>query len=180
MVVRFIVFLTSATLICRGTDISKCFREFLGIRDNKSRLHVNSKGKGKPKHPIKLTTTITVHLQTYGPLESTNSEHIALMRQELAGWFKPGPEVVKRFSCSIQLIVKLSPLINMKMPPTAEKFSCSAMFSKKEFANVRNLRSVWRTKGVSIRPCFSKWDTMGNVSAKWRLLLRGRKRQRKP
>ena len=39
VVVRFIVFLTSATLICRGTDISKCFRETLGIRDNESRLY---------------------------------------------------------------------------------------------------------------------------------------------
>ena len=40
VVVQFIVFLTLATLICRGTDISKCFSEFLGIRDNKSRLYV--------------------------------------------------------------------------------------------------------------------------------------------
>ena len=39
VVVRFIFFLTSATLICRGTDISKCFRESLGIRDNESRLY---------------------------------------------------------------------------------------------------------------------------------------------
>ena len=38
VVVRFIVFLTSATLISRGTDISKHFRESLGIRDNESRL----------------------------------------------------------------------------------------------------------------------------------------------
>ena len=37
--VRFIVFLISANLICRGTDISKCFRESLGIRDNESRLY---------------------------------------------------------------------------------------------------------------------------------------------
>ena len=40
VVVRFIVFLNSATLICRGTDISKCFRESLGIRDNESRLYI--------------------------------------------------------------------------------------------------------------------------------------------
>ena len=39
-VVRFIVFLTSETLIFRGTDISKCFRESLGIRDNESRLYL--------------------------------------------------------------------------------------------------------------------------------------------
>ena len=39
MVVRFIVYLTSATLIFRGTDISKCFRESLGIQDNESQLY---------------------------------------------------------------------------------------------------------------------------------------------
>ena len=32
-------FLNSANLICRGTDISKYFRESLGIRDNESRLY---------------------------------------------------------------------------------------------------------------------------------------------
>ena len=40
MVVQFIVFLTLSTLICRGTDISKCFIESLGIRDNESRLYI--------------------------------------------------------------------------------------------------------------------------------------------
>ena len=34
-----IFFLNSVTLICRGTDISKYFRESLGIRDNESRLY---------------------------------------------------------------------------------------------------------------------------------------------
>ena len=33
-------FLNSANLICRGTDISKYFREFLGIRDTESRLYM--------------------------------------------------------------------------------------------------------------------------------------------
>ena len=32
--------LNSANLICRGTDISKYFRESLGIRDNESRLYL--------------------------------------------------------------------------------------------------------------------------------------------
>ena len=36
MVIQFIVFLTLSTLICRSTDISKCFSESLGIRDNES------------------------------------------------------------------------------------------------------------------------------------------------
>ena len=40
MVVQFIVFLTLSTLICRGTDISKCFSESFGIRDNESRLYL--------------------------------------------------------------------------------------------------------------------------------------------
>ena len=35
-------FLNSANLICRGTDISKYFRESLGIRDNESRLYIES------------------------------------------------------------------------------------------------------------------------------------------
>ena len=43
MVVQFIVSLTLSALICRGTDISKCFRESLGIRDNEVRLYVDSK-----------------------------------------------------------------------------------------------------------------------------------------
>ena len=38
VVVQFIVFLTLSTLICRSTDISKCFSESLGIRDNEIRL----------------------------------------------------------------------------------------------------------------------------------------------
>ena len=42
MVVQFIGFLTLSTLICRGTDISKCFSESHGIRDNESRLYFQS------------------------------------------------------------------------------------------------------------------------------------------
>ena len=38
--VRFIVFLNSANLICRGMDISKCFREFLGLRERESTVCV--------------------------------------------------------------------------------------------------------------------------------------------
>ena len=40
VVVQFIILLTLSTLICRGTDISKCFSESLGIRDNESRLYL--------------------------------------------------------------------------------------------------------------------------------------------
>ena len=42
VVVQFIVLLTLSTLICRGTDISKCFNESLGIRDNESRLYLQT------------------------------------------------------------------------------------------------------------------------------------------
>ena len=38
-------FLQSENLICRGTDISKCFRESLGIPDNESRLYMACKNK---------------------------------------------------------------------------------------------------------------------------------------
>ena len=51
---------------------------------------------------------------------------------------KPGSEVIKLFSCSTQLSMKFSLLINMKMPTVVgififitEKFLCSTMFSKK-------------------------------------------------
>ena len=40
VVIQFIVFLTLSTLICRSTDISKCFSESLDIRDNGSRLYI--------------------------------------------------------------------------------------------------------------------------------------------
>ena len=43
VVVQFIVFLTLSTLICRSTDISKCFSESLGIRDNRSRLYIKTR-----------------------------------------------------------------------------------------------------------------------------------------
>ena len=35
----YCIILTLSTLICRGMDISKCFSESLGIRDNESRLY---------------------------------------------------------------------------------------------------------------------------------------------
>ena len=40
VVVRFIVFLSSANLIGRYTDISQCFRESLTPRENESRLYI--------------------------------------------------------------------------------------------------------------------------------------------
>ena len=37
---------------------------------------------------------------------------------ELERWLKPGPEVIKLFSCSTQLSTKFIKLINVKMPTT--------------------------------------------------------------
>ena len=37
------IFLTSANLICRSTDISKCFRGSLRLRDNMRRLYMHKK-----------------------------------------------------------------------------------------------------------------------------------------
>ena len=54
VVVRFIVFLTSATLIFRGTDISKCFRKSLGIRDNESRLYLQNQNTGSTSGHLSL------------------------------------------------------------------------------------------------------------------------------
>ena len=34
------IFLNSANLICRSTDISKCFTESLRLPDNESRLYI--------------------------------------------------------------------------------------------------------------------------------------------
>ena len=52
VVVQFIVFLTLSTLICRSTDILKCFSESLGIRDNESRLYLNRRVFMMEKHLI--------------------------------------------------------------------------------------------------------------------------------
>ena len=47
-------FLNSENLICRGTDISKCFRGSLGIRDNESRLYNHLNGVCLLSHKFKL------------------------------------------------------------------------------------------------------------------------------
>ena len=52
VVVQFIVFLTLSTLICRSTDISKCFSESFGIRDNESRLYIYINMYGSNENPL--------------------------------------------------------------------------------------------------------------------------------
>ena len=69
--------------------------------------------------------------------------------------FHPGPEVVKLFSCSAQLIMKFSLLINMKMPTivgifiliSRESFMLSNVY-KKLFAITSDLRVISRTNFV--------------------------------
>ena len=62
---------------------------------------------------------------------------------------KPGPEVIKLFSCLTQLSLKFPLLINMKMPTIvgififiSRKKSWSAMFSKNEFVIVSKLKFI--------------------------------------
>ena len=50
-------FLNSENLICRGTDISKCFRESLGIRDIESQLYYFL-GKVRKLWPIGCVLTL--------------------------------------------------------------------------------------------------------------------------
>ena len=57
MVVRLIVFLNSADLICQGMDISKCFRESLRLPDNESRLYLCG------GHVVPVSRTITFNLK---------------------------------------------------------------------------------------------------------------------
>ena len=70
---------------------------------------------------------------------------------------KDWPRGYKTFLCSFQLSMKFSLLINVKIPIKvgvffsillAEKFSCSSMFSKEEFAIVSNLRYIIRTNFI--------------------------------
>ena len=61
VVVQFIVFLTLSTLICWGTDISKCFSESLGIRGNESRLYKTTSVKSAhPSDPVKVQSTLII------------------------------------------------------------------------------------------------------------------------
>ena len=52
------------------------------------------------------------------------------------------PQVIKHFSCSTQLSMKISLLINLKMPTISRKIFMLSMFSKKDFAVIHNLRFI--------------------------------------
>ena len=47
----FGIFLNSAHLLCRSTDISKCFRGSLRLRDNESRLYLCFRSLNRP-YPV--------------------------------------------------------------------------------------------------------------------------------
>ena len=69
VVVQFIVFLTLSTLICRSTDISKCFSESLGIRDNGCRLYLGNyrnycPGFRKPVNDLIVSKTSDISPET--------------------------------------------------------------------------------------------------------------------
>ena len=71
------IFLSSAHLICRSTDISKYFRGFLRLRDNESRLYHKNSEK-------------MVYLKYYQPIEECNMQ--------------PSRWKVDRGSCHIKLL----------------------------------------------------------------------------
>ena len=51
-------------------------------------------------------------------------EIMICVNQSLLEFTKPGPEVIKLFSCSTQLSMKFSPLIDVKMPTIVGILTC--------------------------------------------------------
>ena len=74
MVVRLIVFLIAANLICRSTDISKYFIVSLGVRDNESRLYWGVK-------------VLHVNPFTLSGLFYHNSLDWSISNSRVSGWF---------------------------------------------------------------------------------------------
>ena len=118
VVVQFIVFLTHSTLICRSADISKCFSESLGIRDNESRLYNFSRG--------------LVYFQIRKKV---------LFSSEMASVCFTFPSKPFRksvcfiFPCSTQLSMKFVLLLNLKLLATANSFLLHIAEHEKIFAN---------------------------------------------
>ena len=63
-------FLNSANLICRGMDISKYFRESLGIRDNESRMYFYAPRRISGEH-IVAASSVRPCVRASVPLLST-------------------------------------------------------------------------------------------------------------
>ena len=99
-----------------------------------------SEDSGQPAYLRKQVRIFLVRLKTLWIIDYRDS----VLRR-----LSSGSEVIKLFSCSTQLNMKFSLLINMKMPTIVEKISCPALFSKKEFAIVSSLRLISRTNLTS-------------------------------
>ena len=84
-------FLNSKNLICRGTDISKCFRGSLGIRDNKSRLYNHLNGVCLLSHKCKLK----------GHNISKSNVSAAQVLQEKSDWSHSDDRKVARSKLSV-------------------------------------------------------------------------------
>ena len=73
------IFLNSANLICRGTDISKYFIESLGFRDNESRLYFMFSVFSRAAFTdfIYIQTHVCARMEMF---KKTNAEHISCIR----------------------------------------------------------------------------------------------------
>ena len=103
-----------------------------------------------------LVVNVSVYLNRHVFVMESNSWCTLILREQFLCRLDPSlvtpcPEVIKLFSCSTQLSMKFSLLINMKMPTivgififiSREIFMLS-MLSKKEFSSVTNLRFISR------------------------------------
>ena len=134
-------FLNSANLICRDTDISKYFRGSLGLRDNESRLYFISFGSIGPfvENGVQLMYTLE------GVSSVANFIHFLIrsvffvskgnLFDVYSFLFYFWSRVYKFFSCSTQLSMKFSLLINMKMPTIVGIF----IFIKREMFMLSNV-----------------------------------------
>ena len=55
------IFLNSANLICRSTDISKCFRGSLRLRDNESPLYIKYCDRAKLKCIVEMVQVVKIN-----------------------------------------------------------------------------------------------------------------------
>ena len=115
MVVPFIIFLNSANLICRGTDISKYFRESLGLRENESQLYF----VWNPLYCLLSNSHSewqTVQIQISWLLQKpTDLDLHCLQRQGISGFSMTGVKVLSKVAaeCSHKLILLFSEKIRL-------------------------------------------------------------------
>ena len=84
------IFLNSENLICRSTDISKCFNGSLRLRDNESRLYILLLHSERPKLYTNLAILSAVGLRNTTLMLYGNFEIIKKAVPENSGWnYKP-------------------------------------------------------------------------------------------